>query len=307
MRMPTEFLTDMAIIRRVTDSDEYNPTKPQKLGRPQKYGSLWWMPINLVKEEVKKSVHPIQGNTNIFTSNSRPRVVRMVTRALAYARLADFVGRTGTHRLIKTKSIIPSTWKDDNNPKTSRVDFSQLIWRDDMESFMFKYMIKGVIKALQETCRYEKIKQDSADIWRELPLEDMTVSALNESLRGVEMNDMGTGGVIILGDLASEDYPKDAFNSAFTSNFPDYITIPQTGTMAPVYDLSVVLSRSDLEVLRQSHPRFNQRALFFRSDGPKSTEAMLALWKMKGYIMHDVDYLAPTKREDTAAIQDSKK
>lgn len=122
------------------------------------------------------------------------------------------------------------------------------------------------------------------------------------------MEDMKTGGVIILGDLAAapstEKNPRDALKYAFTSTFPDYITIPQTGTMAPVYDLSVVLSRSDLEALRQSNPRFNQRAVFLRPDGPKSTEAMLALWRLKGYIMHDVDFFSAEKADDTT-IQES--
>ncbi|CRG88348.1 hypothetical protein PISL3812_05378 [Talaromyces islandicus] len=302
MRMPTEFLTDMGLIRRVTASDEETTTTATTKSKND--SSLWWMPVNLLKEEIKSSVHPNQANSNIFASNGKPRVVRMVTRALAYDRFPEYVGRTGKHLLVKTKSIIPAMWKGDNhNPKSSRVDFSQLVWRDDMASFVFKHMLKGVIKALQETCRYEKIKQDSADIWRELPLSDMTVSALNESLRGVDMNDMATGGVIILGDLAapSEKNSRDAFKSAFTSTFPDYITIPQTGTMAPVYDLSMVLSRPDLEALRQSHSRFNQRALFFRPDGPKSTEAMLALWRLKGYVMHDVEFMAE-KADDTAAV-----
>jgi hypothetical protein len=296
MRMPTEFLTDMGLVRRVTASDE-------ETTKVKNYGSLWWMPTNLVQEEIKASVHPEQRNTNIFASNGNPRVIRVVTRALAYDRFPESAGRTGKHLVVKTKQIIPAIWKDDN-PKSSGVDFNELIWRDDMTSFVFKHMVKGVIKALQEACRYEKIKQDSADFLRELPLLEMTVSALNEALSGVEMKDMGTGGVIILGDLdtPSEDRPRDAFKSAFTSTFPDYITIPQTGTMAPVYDLSVVLSRSDLEALRQSSPRFNQRALFFRPDGLKSTEAMLALWKLKGYIMHDVDFLAK-KADGTAAAQ----
>lgn len=301
MRMPTEFLTDMGLIRRVTASDEEQV-------RLKNYGSLWWMPTKLVQEEIKASVHPEQRNINRFVSKGNPRVIRMVTRALAYDRYPKWVGRTGTHLLVKTRSIIPTAWKDEN-PKSSGVDFSELIWRDDMASFVFKHMAKQVTKALQEACRYEKIKQDSADLWRELPLPEMTVSALSEFLKGVEMKDMGTGGVIILGDLAapSEDHSRDAFKSAFTSTFPDYITIPQTGTMAPVYDLSVMLSRSDLEALRQSNPRFNQRALYFRPDGPKSTEAMLALWKLKGYIMHDVDFLsekADGKADDTPETQD---
>ncbi|KAH8694146.1 hypothetical protein BGW36DRAFT_430170 [Talaromyces proteolyticus] len=300
-RLPTTFLTEMGLVRRVTESDDAS--------KRQNYGSLWWLPTGLLKEEIKATSHTEQGNLNDLLSKGKPRVVRMISRALLLQQIPQMLGYEKNR--VNTKVILPSQWHIDN-PRLQRIDLRDLIWRQDMASFVLKHMGKAVVKGLKEVCRYEKIKKDDADIWREIPVSDLSVSALVQALKQVEMSDMETGAVVVMGDpsAAPQSSPIDVLESASKSAFPDYLTLPQTGSMVPVYDLTVLLSRPDLDALRACHPRFSQTALFFRPDGPKSVTAMIDMWKIKSYVMHDVELIAksesfpskPTSKESTAEV-----
>lgn len=78
---------------------------------------------------------------------------------------------------------------------------------------------------------------------------------------------------------------------SFSSVFPDFITLPQRGSKVPVFDLSALLTDSEREELRKHHPRFREAALFFLPRGTITTGAMLALWKLKGFVMYDEELL----------------
>jgi len=74
------------------------------------------------------------------------------------------------------------------------------------------------------------------------------------------------------------------------TQLPDFITLPSQGTQVPVFDLVDLLSDHDLDELRQHHPRFDRDALFFRPGGNIPVDAMLAMWRLKGYSMHDREF-----------------
>ena len=61
----------------------------------------------------------------------------------------------------------------------------------------------------------------------------------------------------------------------------DSVALTQTGSKVPVFDLSVLLSESDIKKLRESHGQFQHTALFFRPEEQLGIDAMISLWKIK--------------------------
>lgn len=171
-------------------------------------------------------------------------------------------------------------------------DLSKVEWPERLTDLIFKYLGGEVVNSLKEAYRYERIKSGRADQWRVLEVSDLSLSSLIEGLRKVEMENMRTGAVVVMGDSEAES----TYNP-FDSKFPDYLTLPQTQSIVPVIDLSTLLSASDRQALREAIPRFAEKALFFRADGPKSVDAMLAMWELKGYVMHDAEYVRDLRAE----------
>lgn len=173
-------------------------------------------------------------------------------------------------------------------------DLSKVEWPERLTDLIFKHLSEKVVGRLKEAYRYERIKSEKADQWRVLDVSDLSVSSLMEGLRNVEMENMRTGAVVIVGDSEAE---SETTGDPFDSKFPDYLTLPQTQSTVPVIDLSTLLSVSDRHALREAIPRFAEKALFFRADGPKSVDAMLAMWELKGYVMHDSEYVRDLRAE----------
>lgn len=174
----------------------------------------------------------------------------------------------------------------------SSAELSKVEWPERLTDLILRYLGEKVVRSLKEAYRYEQIKSERADQWRILEVSDLSVSGLIEGLRNIEMKDMQTGAIVIMGDSESE-----TTSDPFDSKFPDYLTLPQTRSTVPVIDLSTLLSASDRQALRESIPRFSEKALFFRADGPKSVDAILALWELKGYVMHDAEYVRDLRAE----------
>ncbi|OKL58199.1 hypothetical protein UA08_06767 [Talaromyces atroroseus] len=276
-RLPKAFLTDMGLIKRITPAQENNMN-------PRKATPLWWMPTGLLNDELKAIADLSKNNADaapMMPSNYNSAVMRMLSRSLLF----EYVTPSGGDK-VKPGRFIPVNWRVSHN-KLSDPEIKAVTWRPDMFKFVLKYMRRNVVKALKEAYRYENIKRDTADQWRALQLSELSVTGLVEGLRRIEMTDMKTGAVVIVGD------PEDTeTKTPFVSSFPDYVTLPQTRSAVPVYDLSTLLSASVRDALRQCIPRFNEKALFFRPDGPKSVDAMLAMWELKGFVMHDTAFFS---------------
>jgi hypothetical protein len=279
VRLPQEFLTDMGLIQRTSPQPENTKRK--------KPGPLWWMPTGLLKDELKAIADLSKNDIDaapMMPPNRKPAVMRVLSRSLLLEYTSSMMGPKGDK--TKPSRFIPVNWRVTHN-KLSGEEVKAIIWRQDMFKFVLKYMGQNVVKSLKEAYRYENIKRDTADQWRALRLSDLSVTELIEGLRHIEMADMKNGAVVILGD------PEDTeTKTPFVSSFPDYVTLSQTQSAVPVYDLSTLLSAPDRDALRQCIPRFGEKALFFRPDGPKSVDAMLAMWELKGFIMHDTGFFS---------------
>jgi hypothetical protein len=276
-------MTDMALIRQVKQETQNDESK-QTSEKP------WWMPTTLIKDELDTIARASKDDSTHaarWAPNHKPPVARFISRGLAFECVLAMNQRS--KEKIKPSRYVPQEWRI-GRKKLSPDDFKKVVWRPDMLAFVLKYMRQKVVKALEEAYRYGKIKKTSEIQLHALQLSEMSVTGLLEGLRSVEMPDMRSGAVVILGDSASDSGSETV--NPLLSQFPDYITVPQTKSAVPVFDLSTLLTSSDREALRAYIPQFSEKALFFFPDGPKSVDAMLAMWELKGMFMHDTDFLA---------------
>ncbi|EEA19133.1 conserved hypothetical protein [Talaromyces marneffei ATCC 18224] len=258
MRVPKAFLTEMGLVRQIDEAIEGKPPKT----------NVWWMPTGLLKRKLSKNITPEKSSNNRKLPIYLPLAVRK-----------------DTDRKVKAFQFVPSEWRTRFN-KSEYAEINNVEWPEGLPDLVLKYLGEKVVRDLKEAYRYERIKGEKADQWRVLQVPHLSVPSLIEGLRHIEIKDIRAGAVVIMGDPEPE-----STRDAFASRFPDYLTLPQTQSTVPVIDLSTLLSASDRQALRESIPRFAEKALFFRADGPKSVDAMLAMWELKGYVMHDAEYV----------------
>ena len=176
-----------------------------------------------------------------------------------------------------------------------------------MPDFVLRSLRKEAMKALKKACLKGMKVEDAAGVWRvvEMDGEDMGETALRGGLERIgDLKAMGSGGVLVFGSTATDgdamegedeevpvagDVKSRSLMRASTSQLPDFITLPIQGSQVPIFDLTTLLARSDIDELRQHHPRFRETALFFRPVFNIPVDAMLALWRLKGYVMYDRD------------------
>jgi len=334
-RIPRAFLGDWGLVRR-PDSD-----------------TLWFMPIGLLKDELKaaeaaqkaesedesigKAVS--EGDTATTDSknknrNKQNRPLRLLTLRLLdrLLLLKELTGQFVGSKKARIAKIIPFRWKYPLGPVTGREE-KNMVWREDMPSFVLKHMRKEAVKQLTKACWQDKNVNTADGVWRVIELREANEAALVEGLKGMqELENMEWGGVLIMGPEKAPNTPSSSSPSAetggetsnvsdetstedpssldpqrrqphpdscsFASPFPDYVTLPQRGRKVPVFDLTVLLSEADREELRRRHPRFQHNALYFRPGGFVTVEPMLALWRLKGFVMHDEEFLAQEQSLD---------
>lgn len=284
-RIPKAFLTDLSLVRQIDDSSG------EGSGQERKH-SMWWVPTEVLKEKLPTLFSELSS-----PGQQRPPVRRLLTRALLMKYMPEAV-RSPSRKKIQAASIVPSEWKI-RMRRSELVEVAHLNWPPGLSKMVLGHLGKQVVDTLQEAYRIERLKKGEQlfDQWRTLQVsEDLDVPSLIEGLRRiVDMPDMGTGGLIVMGDDPAFDAVQ---NDAYAAgSLPDYLTLPQTQSSVPVFDLRSLLSPSHRQELRESIPRFREKALFFRADGLKSVKAMLALWELKGYVMHDTDFACEMREQ----------
>ncbi|KAL1963385.1 hypothetical protein VTN77DRAFT_8401 [Rasamsonia byssochlamydoides] len=273
--------------------------------RPGSEG-LWFMPVGLLEDELKAAAAGADAGDQKQAAGDKDsvkskkptadllnlHVIRIIYRSLLLKETTAQFASSDSGKKSQVVKLIPFRWKNPKGPLTTR-ELRNLVWRQDMPSFVLKKMRKEVVKTLEKASRASEMSLNaSAGIWRTVALSDNSLPALVEGLEAMEeVDNMECGGILILGSDHAIS-PSESPSGPFTSVFPDYVTLPQRGTKVPVFDLSVLLSETDRERLRQCHPRFRQQALFFRPGGTVPVDAMLSLWRLKGFTMYDREFLA---------------
>lgn len=326
-RLPKAFLGDWGMVRR-PDSD-----------------ALWFMPIGLLKDELKAAseaagaVERTENETKTeyesigtavsekddttdskTTKDKKNRPLRLLTlrlldRLLLLKECTSQFMSSSSSKKARLAKIIPFRWKYPLGPITSREE-KNMIWREDMPSFVLKNMRKEAVKELEKVCWQDGNLNTADGVWRVVELPGPSEAGLVEGLKGMQdLENMEWGGVLVMGPGNTEASQSTSSSSgpetgeeetfedpqtqlphpgscSFASPFPDYVTLPQCGRKVPVFDLTVLLSETDRAELRRRHPRFRNDALFFRPGGNITVDAMLALWRLKGFVMHDEQFLA---------------
>ncbi|KAG5290046.1 hypothetical protein I7I48_09550 [Histoplasma ohiense] len=66
---------------------------------------------------------------------------------------------------------------------------------------------------------------------------------------------------------------------------PRYIALPATGSLVPVFDLTTLLTKEQVETLRHHADIFQHPAVFYRP-GQRATVSIISwLWKLKIYMI----------------------
>ncbi|EEH19240.2 hypothetical protein PABG_01559 [Paracoccidioides brasiliensis Pb03] len=84
----------------------------------------------------------------------------------------------------------------------------------------------------------------------------------------------------------SSIFPEsDSESASVSDSLPKYITLPSTGSMVPVFDLTMLLTEEQLEALCQHAEVFRNPAVFYRP-GSRAPVSMISwLWRLKLYML----------------------
>lgn len=244
---------------------------------------LWIMPVGLLKDELSRT---LKGPLNFLK-------LRIVDRLPLLKQLTKPLSRSTGGKKSPLVKLIPQRWKHPFGPMTNQED-RLLVWRGDMPDFVFGRLRKDALKKLKRACSENGQERSAADrVWSVVGLDGDSGGALVEALKGIEtVERMSSGAVLIMCQKSQTENQSEWFGESQkrVSNFPDYVTLPQVQSKIPVFDLSILLSESDMEALRAYDQRFQTTALFLRPDDTTAVDAVLALWKLKGFIRHDAQY-----------------
>ncbi|KGO71317.1 hypothetical protein PITC_062820 [Penicillium italicum] len=180
--------------------------------------------------------------------------------------------------------LLPFRWRHPQGPVTAREE-KRIIWSKDTPDLVLQSMRSLVVKKLGAVLEKYKRVGTPNGVWRALDLPEYSDAALKEALGSLERFDrMECGGVLLLGPINS----ATAGHTSQSSGSLDSVTLTQTGSNVPVFDLSVLFAESDIKKLRESHSQFQHTALFFRPEDQLGIDAMMSLWKIKR-LLHGVD------------------
>ena len=250
----------------------------QRLDDPEK---LWLMPVGLLKEELslRKTKEAQQARQTTAPSHDNQALhslkLRIIDRLPLLKHLnTPFARATGGKKLAISK-LIPHRWKPPFGPMTVREE-RMMVWRQDMPGFVLGQMRKDVMRKLKRAIHADQEGDTTRRVWSVVEVTGQSGEDLTAALNNVEpIEGMGSGAVLVLGRQA--DAPR----------FPSYVTLPQVQSKVPVFDLSVLMSDGDLEQLRDLDSRFQSTALFLKPDDSVTVDALLALWKLQGFVRHD--------------------
>ena len=174
--------------------------------------------------------------------------------------------------------LIPYRWKHPQGPITQREE-KQLVWMNDMPEYLLQSMRRDLKKKLVAACQQSHALGARNGVWNAIEMKEYSTSALLSGLGQVgSIKNMECGSVIVL---------EPHQTNGESTSWPDSVTVPQVQRGVPVFDLSVLLSESDLAELRKEVQHFQQSALFFRPNNAAMMDLMMALWKLKRYMVED--------------------
>jgi hypothetical protein len=171
--------------------------------------------------------------------------------------------------------LLPFRWKHPQGPIKASEE-QKLNWMSNTPDIVLQSMRTQVHKKLDAASTKFKRLGKPNGVWRAVDLQEYSDIAIEEALGHLKpIERMECGGLLLIGPNT------DGPNTQLAGSCLDSVTLPQTGSKIPVFDLPSLLSESELAKLRESHPQFQHTALFFRPDEEVTVDAMIYLWKLK--------------------------
>ncbi|KAJ5769354.1 hypothetical protein N7520_003913 [Penicillium odoratum] len=278
-RIPRDLMGEWGLVRkpRTETSSDLNDTG----GTDQ--DKMYFLPVDLLKDS-------LNGNTK-FTAqdqsqdktgsaaveNKKPRLTFHMANSLSALRKIH-----GVFSKIKGKKpiasrMVPFRWKHPQGPITAREE-KQMAWRIDMPDFILRLARRDVVKRLVAASQQSNHLGAANGVWRAIEMQGYSDLALSEAVAQMEPIDrIEYGAVLLLGRSPEVDGNENG------TVFPGSVALPQTQNV-PVFDLSRLLSDSDLTTLREAAPHFQRSALFFRPNNKAVNGLLLSLWNLKFFL-----------------------
>ncbi|GFF38646.1 hypothetical protein IFM58399_05308 [Aspergillus lentulus] len=279
-RLPREFFTNWGLVQRPDDE------------------GLWFMPVGLLRDELSSTKvtqadqHNQAEQLSPKNKSLRSLTLRIIDRLPLLKDLTIPLARNKSGRRPLITKMVPFRWKHPLGPLTAREE-KRLIWREDIPEFVLERMRKHVLKKLKDIYGAQKRSKSRLGTLRVIEVKDTSYDALLEGLGRLEkIERMECGGVLVMGrqleqrqDGGSSTAQEQVHNhESAKSPYPDFVTLPQSHSKVPVFDLTELLSQADLAEVRDYGPLFGNTALTLSPDNPAAVQALLALWKLKAFL-----------------------
>ncbi|KAL3463088.1 hypothetical protein BJX64DRAFT_134083 [Aspergillus heterothallicus] len=235
-------------------------TKPKPLSNSH----IWLLPVGLLEDKLK----------GLESRGRQTLRLRMINRMSVFQRMEPFIKRKRGQKRPPSALLIPNRWKIGLGGPWSQRDDERLFWRPDMPEFVRWAHRSYAINCLRRASGTASRHDPSYGVWKPINVQaPYSEEALVKGLKDVApFERMGDGVVLVLG------------NGNSTTSLPEYVTVPTLERKVPVLVFTRLFSETELEGIREYDPRFQEFALFFRPSNHWSIEAVLALWKLHGYV-----------------------
>lgn len=287
MRMPKAFLTEWGLVEQPASAASSNLDPKSRPDTPiekikQEGKGLWILPINLIKDYLAGPSEKGNGKA----AARRSLRLRIVDRMPILQKISNAVIRSRKSKHSPFLPMTPLRWKSPLGPLTSACE-SRLAWRFDMPDFVLRMKRKEVMKQLKSASDGFK-KRDVNNVWvsfdtpypysGETLLEGLT---MEETARGVAFEGIERGVFLVFGDDTGSGIGSSTGEATIA---PEIVTLPGIDRKVPVFDLSRLFSKTELEEIRAYHPRFQKSAVLLRSSNKITVDAVLGLWHLQGYL-----------------------
>lgn len=199
------------------------------------------------------------------------------------------------------RNLIPHVWKSPKGPIT-KIAERKTVWREDMDEFLLKRLRAVAVKQLKRAIVFLSHPADQPGfVTLELGRKGGT-EALREALKQMELKKHSTtwGAILIVQPRGVKSSPHlvqetDSSSAASSSapgdasqhdEFPDCISPAKTNVRFPIFDLTKLLTKEDLEQLAENVPYFREGALFLQPGKVLPMKMVLKLWALKSYMTH---------------------
>ncbi|KAK2788104.1 hypothetical protein FQN52_006941 [Onygenales sp. PD_12] len=260
-------------------------------------GALWLMPVKLVQQELQKAAAKSIPPTKDDGEDALPIPARSSFPGLCIANSIGLLERmNAVKQKLLTARLIPAQWKAPAGPIPQK---ATLVWRQDMPAFVLRHMRDMAVGEVKKIKELEPAGRAEGD-WTVLEMESVNEDALRESLAVVkDLENANCGAVIVLRrdeptstpetdpeTTASTNLPNAESGSQSPGHLPqlpEYLDLPQ-GSKVPVYDLTRLLTREQIEALREYGDIFNKPALFCRPGTRAPNPLIFSLFNLHSFM-----------------------